>query len=169
MSKIIQNNDCISCFEHYTEDRFPMVIPCGHILCSECITKLKMCPLDRQAFEQNKAVQVFNAAEEKSELEKLVDFTDTMRNLMAEKNGKIQKLEEGNKKLQKINKELGKFCTKEKENNEKLNAENLELIAELDIMKTKLENYEKNWSKIGAAYFEVDREIKNGKFDNKNE
>ena len=54
------------------------------------------------------------------------------------------------------------------EKNEKLNAENEELIAELDIMKTKLENYEKNWSKIGAAYFEVDREIKNGKFDSKN-
>ena len=167
MSKIIQNNDCISCFEHYTEDCFPMMIPCGHILCSECITELTRCPLDRQAFEQNQAVQVFNAAEEKSELEKLVDFTDTMKNLMVGKNLKIQKLEEENKKLQKLNKELGESCTKEKEKNEKLNAENEELIAELDIMKIKLENYEKNWSKIGAAYFEVDREIKNGKFDSK--
>ena len=126
-----------------------------------------MCPLDRKIFGRSNAVQVFNAAEEKSELEKLVDFTDTMKDLMEEKNQKIQKLEEVNKTLKESNKELGESCTKEKEKNEKLSAEIGQLKAELDMKEIKLETYEKNWSRIGAAYFEVDREIKNGKLSGK--
>ena len=69
-----------------------------------------------------------------------------------------------NKTLKESNKELGESCTKEKEKNEKLSAEIGQLKAELDMKEIKLETYEKNWSRIGAAYFEVDREIKNGKF-----
>ena len=47
---IERNNECTVCFEEIN----PLVIPCGHTVCFDCVRKLKkdICPMCRKAFKK---------------------------------------------------------------------------------------------------------------------
>jgi hypothetical protein len=48
---------CKICFMNYnSRDHLPMVISCGHTICSACLKMIKAeCPYDRTAFNKDKA------------------------------------------------------------------------------------------------------------------
>ena len=158
MSKIIQSNECPVCLEHYNEKCPPVALPCGHVTCSQCTKKVNnVCPECRVLFVQKATRRLFNAAEEKTEKQKLTDFAQSVTDKIA----KIEKLEETIKKLnQKI--AADKVSCSEKHKRDKKTIDSLK--AENDLLKSKLESYEKMWSKVGVAYFELESAIKNGKF-----
>ena len=158
MSNIIQSNECSVCLEQYNDKRPPIVLPCGHVTCSRCTTKVNnACPECRKVFDQKATTRLFNAAEEKTEKQKLTDFAQSV----TDKITKIEKLEETIKKLnQKI--AADKVSCSEKHKRDKKTIDSLK--AENDLLKSKLEPYEKMWSKVGVAYFEVASAIKKGKF-----
>ena len=153
MPKIIQSNKCSVCLEQYTDESYPTMLPCGHIICSQCISRLTVCPIDRQIFDKDETTRVFNAAEEKTEIEKVADFAESV----TEKIRKIQELEEMIEKLVTDKTKLLKWYEKNKKSNEKLKAEN-------EMMKAKLTMYEKIWLNVADAYLEGERAILNSKF-----
>ena len=102
MSKIIQSNLCPVCLEHYSEVRFPNVLKCGHTLCSQCTTRLTSCPIDRQTFDQDEIIRLYNSTEEKTAREKVADLAS----VLTEQIEKIEKLEEENDKLKDDKKKL---------------------------------------------------------------
>ena len=94
MSKIIQSNECSVCGEHYDGDRLPAFLPCGHIICLLCTTRLQplQCPVDRKPFTKEDVKRVFNGAEEKTAKQKVAEFANSVTE-------QIEKLEQANKKL----------------------------------------------------------------------
>ena len=158
MSKIIQSNECPVCLEHYNEKCPPVALPCGHVTCSQCTKKVNnVCPECRVLFVQKATRRLFNAAEEKTETQQLNDFVKSF----SDKTTKIKELEEANKTLnQKLIAETKKFSDKHKHDKKVIN----DLKAEIAAMKSKSEVYEKMWSKVGVAYFEAEKAIKNSMF-----
>ncbi|CAL6037264.1 C3HC4 type (RING finger) domain-containing protein [Hexamita inflata] len=49
---VIENFNCLLCFNQLT---FPVLLPCGHSLCYECVQKQKqkMCPMCKKQFDEN--------------------------------------------------------------------------------------------------------------------
>ena len=139
MSKIIQSNVCPVCLEHYSEVQYPNILKCGHILCHQCTTRLTACPIDRQTFDENEIVRVFNAAEEKTEREKVTDFTKNLYSQIE----KIEKLEAEIVQLKDHKDKLVTVCKKRNKRIEKFEAEICE-------MKAKLAEYEKLFSQFSS-------------------
>lgn len=57
-SSLLRVYNCKICFVSYNhKDNHPMVIPCGHTICSACLRMLTKtaCPFDRQVFDKDKA------------------------------------------------------------------------------------------------------------------
>ena len=161
MSKTIQSNVCPVCLEHYSEVQYPNILKCGHILCHQCTTRLTACPIDRQTFDKNEIVRVFNAAEEKTEREKVTEFIKTLysqieqiENLEAEivqlNDYKNKLVKKRNKKIKNLEAQIVQLKDHKVKLVKKRNKQSEKFQAEIREMKAKLAEYEELFTQFSS-------------------
>ena len=96
MSAIFQSNVCSVCLEQYTDQRHPVTLRCGHVLCQPCSRRVdNVCPIDRERFEDDDVRKLFNDGEEETPEQKLNSVIDYLARLGRKNN----ELEEQNRQL----------------------------------------------------------------------
>ena len=88
-----QSNECTVCCEHYTDEKYPVVLPCGHVFCWSCVQRLdNNCPIDRQHFAQSRIRRIYNEGEtpvEETPEQKLQNVADFLTQLQ-QKNSDLE-------------------------------------------------------------------------------
>lgn len=86
MRNILQSNTCCVCLRGYTYEKYPTVLPCGHIVCEHCSKQITACPVDRKPFTHKQVKKVFNNASEETDDQKLQGIVDFLTTLVTRKN-----------------------------------------------------------------------------------
>ena len=80
-----QSNKCRICEERYSAAKYPVSLPCGHVLCTECeqgVSRMNaaLCPFCRRRYGNSDLRRVYNDAEEQNPHEELLDVAGRIRN-----------------------------------------------------------------------------------------
>ena len=104
MVNLFQSNVCAVCMEQYTDGKFPVGLPCGHLFCCQCVKHildavgLNICPIDRQLFSVSHVQRIYNNGEEETPREKLQNVTEYLTQLER----KNSELESRNQHLERL-------------------------------------------------------------------
>ena len=68
MSKITLSSDCSVCFEDYNDYDYPVFLPCGHIICFNCSSRMRPleCPFDHKAYNKSDVKRVLSSGEDRT-------------------------------------------------------------------------------------------------------
>ena len=81
---VSQSNKCRICEERYSSTKYPVSLPCGHVLCTECeqgVSRMSgsLCPFCRRRYGNSDLRRIYNDAEPRSPHEDLMDVADRIR------------------------------------------------------------------------------------------
>ena len=79
-----QSNKCRICEERYSSAKYPVSLPCGHVLCAECeqgVSRMSgsLCPFCRRRYGNSDLRRIYNDAEPRNPHEELMDVADRIR------------------------------------------------------------------------------------------
>lgn len=86
---IPQSNKCRICEERFSTTKYPVSLPCGHVLCMECeqgVSRMNaaLCPFCRRRYANSDLRRIYNDAEAMNPHEELMDVASRIRTMVDE-------------------------------------------------------------------------------------
>lgn len=102
MAILVQSSECCVCFELYTELKYPVALPCGHVFCCHCVQSIVVsartrgyCPIDRQRFAESDTRRIYNNEEEETPRKNMAKVIEQLQ----QNNAQLLSLSEQQRKI----------------------------------------------------------------------
>jgi len=85
---IPQSDKCRICDERYSTEKYPVSLPCGHVICTECERGVSraslspLCPFCRRRYHSGDLRRIFNDAEERSAYQEMLDAAERVKKIV---------------------------------------------------------------------------------------